>query len=153
MKKTPATQRMDKYVNRADHDGCWLWTGAIDRYGYGCIWDHTPDGRGRMKSAHRVAWERLHGMEPPRHLCIMHLCDVRHCVNPDHLLAGTVASNQLDMALKGRGYNGNGMGKKTHCPQGHPYDESNTYVGSKGERHCRVCGREASRRYRARRAA
>jgi hypothetical protein len=28
---------------------------------------------------------------------------------------------------------------KTHCPQGHPYDEANTYRNSKGGRECRTC--------------
>lgn len=37
---------------------------------------------------------------------------------------------------------------KTHCPQGHPYDEANTYREGNG-RHCRECIRAASRRRRA----
>lgn len=33
----------------------------------------------------------------------------------------------------------------THCLRGHPYDEVNTYVSKRGERHCRTCSRERSR--------
>ena len=38
---------------------------------------------------------------------------------------------------------------KTHCPQGHPYDQANTYVGPRGDRQCRACGRERAARNRA----
>lgn len=37
--------------------------------------------------------------------------------------------------------------ERTHCPQGHPYDEANTRI-YKGRRHCRACTKEAGRRYR-----
>jgi hypothetical protein len=43
---------------------------------------------------------------------------------------------------------------KTHCPQGHPYDETNTYIDTDGGRRCRECARagaaERNRRYRQR---
>ena len=42
--------------------------------------------------------------------------------------------------------------EKTHCPQGHPYDETNTYhftLGKWTARGCRTCRREATRRWRA----
>lgn len=31
---------------------------------------------------------------------------------------------------------------KTHCPQGHPYDEANTYVSKQGNRACKTCQRQ-----------
>jgi hypothetical protein len=31
---------------------------------------------------------------------------------------------------------------KTHCPQGHPYDDENTRWTAAGGRECRACGRE-----------
>lgn len=34
---------------------------------------------------------------------------------------------------------------KTHCPQGHPYDEINTYVTKAGRRMCRECSRARRR--------
>lgn len=36
---------------------------------------------------------------------------------------------------------------KTHCPKGHPYDETNVSI-YRGHRTCKVCNREKSRRYR-----
>lgn len=35
----------------------------------------------------------------------------------------------------------------THCPQGHEYDEANTYVTKIGHRKCRTCRREKMRHY------
>jgi hypothetical protein len=42
--------------------------------------------------------------------------------------------------------------RKNHCPAGHPYDDANTYVDPKGWRNCRICRRDARRRWRARSA-
>jgi hypothetical protein len=36
--------------------------------------------------------------------------------------------------------------QRTHCPQGHPYDEENTLVNSRGSRVCRACARERRQR-------
>ena len=38
---------------------------------------------------------------------------------------------------------------RTHCPQGHEYDESNTYRNADGHRACRACKRERARERRA----
>jgi hypothetical protein len=35
---------------------------------------------------------------------------------------------------------------KTHCPQGHPYDEVNTYLMPRGGRSCKQCARERQAR-------
>lgn len=42
------------------------------------------------------------------------------------------------------------MGRKTHCPNGHAYDEANTRYEKDGSRKCRACDRE---RHRAKSAA
>jgi hypothetical protein len=42
--------------------------------------------------------------------------------------------------------------RKNQCPAGHPYDDANTYVDPKGWRNCRICRRDARRRWRARSA-
>lgn len=51
-----------------------------------------------------------------------------------------------------RGAQGRAVGvpsaERTHCPQGHPYSEANTYRTPKGDRQCRICKREAGRRWR-----
>jgi hypothetical protein len=83
-----------------------LWTGQSTTHnGYGVI------GLGRRKDgrvlAHRFSYI-LHRGPIPDGMVICHACDVRLCVNPDHLWLGTRDDNQLDMALKGRAARGEG---------------------------------------------
>lgn len=73
--------------------GCWLWLGVIQRDGYGVY--------GRRELAHRAA-QRIHCGPPPPGAYVLHRCDVRHCVNPDHLFLGGHQDNMDDMAKKGR---------------------------------------------------
>lgn len=75
---------------------CWLYRGALNKDGYGTI------GRlGKMLSAHRISWTLTHG-EPPNGMCVLHKCDVRNCVNPEHLFLGTKKDNTLDRFSKER---------------------------------------------------
>ncbi len=58
---------------------------------------------GLVKGAHVWAWIDAHGGTfPPKGLHICHKCDVRNCINPDHLFLGTPQQNQLDKIRKGR---------------------------------------------------
>jgi hypothetical protein len=112
---------------------CIEWTGARDRYGYGMRrWN------GRTTRAHRVAWEQANGPIPAG-LSVLHRCDNPPCINVDHLYAGTHQDNMRDRGLRGRTQRANAL--KTHCRNGHPYDEVNTRT-HKGKRYCRVCQRE-----------
>lgn len=124
---------------RVDENGCWLWTGAVQRSkrtGYGL------DTTGRM--AHRLVYEEFIGPIPDG-LQLDHLCRVRHCVNPAHLEPVTHRENQL------RGFGASGVNaRKTHCIAGHAFDEGNTYRQTGNRRACRKCNAEAVRRYKAR---
>lgn len=76
--------------------GCWIWTGNLDKDGYGEL-----KYRYKKYRTHRLAWTLFHG-EIPKSLCVLHRCDVPCCVNPDHLFVGTLNDNNKDMAKKGR---------------------------------------------------
>lgn len=108
------------------NSGCWLWLGEIDRGGYG-----RCNIQGRTIGAHRVIYELEKGPIPPR-LTLDHLCRVRSCVNPNHL---EPVPHQVNCQ---RGLVGEHLRRRTHCPQGHLYSESNTIM-RKNSRHCRTC--------------
>jgi hypothetical protein len=75
------------------NSGCWLWLRARNSKGYGTYRKSTY--------AHRLSW-LMHRGEIPDGLLVCHKCDVRCCVNPDHLFLGTAKDNTQDMIAKGR---------------------------------------------------
>ena len=140
--RTSANQRFDVKWTPEPNTGCWLWTASDNGRGYG-----TFRVGEKMVRAHRYAYERWVG-PIPKGLQLDHLCRVRCCVNPDHLEAVTCQEN----LLRGETVPA-ANAAKTHCPQGHEYNEENTYVYLNGRRHCRTCQADANVRYRARKAA
>lgn len=91
--------------------GCVEWTGRKDKHGYGL---------------YKIKGKR-------------HPCDVRNCINPDHLFVGTNLDNVKDMINKGRHHNQ----RKTHCIRGHEFSGDNiyTHVVKTGRtmRQCKAC--------------
>lgn len=124
---------------------CWIWTGATAHH-YGQI---KRDGK--KVGAHIVSFELANG-ELPTGMKVLHKCDNPLCVRPDHLFSGTLSDNMVDCVAKGRHYNPmlngavHGNTKKTHCAKGHEYTDENTYH-VRGERQCKLCRRDANRRY------
>lgn len=89
-------------------DGCWLWTAAKYKNGYGKFGRSFLEG---VDYAHRVAWELANNQRIPEGMVILHQCDsqyaagdfaYRACVRPDHLMIGTQSQNILDSVNKGR---------------------------------------------------
>lgn len=141
-KMRPLLDRFMSFVNVPEPNGCWLWIGAKRRKGYGTFGIQIAKGKQRLVAAHRFAYEHFRGPIAPG-LQLDHLCRNHACVRPDHLEAVTCREN----LLRGDGFNKvNAL--KTHCPQGHPYDETNTRrIG--GHRQCRTCTVERTRRWKA----
>jgi hypothetical protein len=110
---------------------CWIWQRGIKRDGYPKDWDGK-----RSVQAHRYYYE-MHVGPIPEGLVIDHLCRVRTCVNPEHLEPVTHAENMRR----------SGPAQKTHCVNGHEFNEANTYIRPSGGRQCRACAVAATRRY------
>lgn len=125
----PAIDRFADKIALTD-SGCIEWIGGLQGEGYGQFFAGRtgPEQTGKI-AAHRWSYEHHRGAIP-QGLQIDHLCRNRRCVNPDHLEPVTAQENIA---------RSEGNGKKTHCPVGHPYDDSNTYVPPAGGRICRAC--------------
>jgi len=119
----------DRFMERLveePNSGCWLWLQSLNGGGYGSYYDVRNK---RAWMAHRFAYTEQFG-PIPRALQIDHLCRTRCCVNPWHLEPVTRSEN-IRRATR----------LITHCPQGHPYDEQNTYISPAGIRQCKICRR------------
>jgi hypothetical protein len=95
----------DRFWEKVNKDGplcvrlgtkCWVWMGGTYLNGYGCI-----KIKRHMVSVHRLSWQLANG-EIPEGMFVLHKCDNRPCVNPDHLFLGTQQDNVDDMITKGR---------------------------------------------------
>ena len=97
-----------RFIDKIDMqpDGCWLWTAGTNSRGYGKY--HIPPSNVAV-SAHRYSYEAANGAIPDE-LVIRHLCNVKRCVNPDHLQAGTARENYQDSIENGKHRNLRGTG-------------------------------------------
>lgn len=118
-----------KVINPTD---CWEWQATKNKQGYGLF----SDRHGHWILAHRFAFQLVKG-NIPEGLTLDHLCRNHSCCNPAHLEAVAIGEN----VRRGIGTQlaAQRQRDKTHCPQGHPYNEANTYIAPNGARHCRLC--------------
>src|SRR3990167_7169618 len=77
-------------------DSCWFWIGCTKSNGYGLI-----QVGGKLEHVHRASW-MAHRGPIPNGLWVLHHCDVRNCINPEHLYLGTHSDNTADMVNRGR---------------------------------------------------
>lgn len=96
----------DKYTKT---DTCWNWNGAKTSLGYGNLWLHKDGKRVKNMYAHRVSWLLYRGAIPDS-MNVLHKCDNRKCVNPEHLFLGTQKDNMRDKIEKDR------AGIRPHMP-------------------------------------
>ena len=120
----PAPKHLPRALAALPSAACVLWTGALDRRGYG----RQRVGQRRIM-AHRVVWELLVGPIPDG-ATLDHLCRTPACVNPAHL----EPVSQRENVLRGEAPAAQNARKET-CDRGHRFD----YTNSRGERICRRC--------------
>ena len=126
-------------ISRIPFSGCWIWMASTNR-GYGQL-THG----GKKYQAHRASLLAFNGVTA-RLAC--HHCDVRECVNPDHLYAGDYTTNRKDMLARSRW--SHPYRDRTHCFAGHEYTDGSYYLSkSDGSRVCRTCQRDAKRKQRS----
>ncbi len=97
MKKT-LKEKFEAKIHKTDN--CWLWTGSLIMGGYGSFGYDK-----KYEYTHRLSYILFKG-EIPRGLCVLHTCDNRGCVRPDHLFLGTLGDNVADMFNKERNIRG-----------------------------------------------
>lgn len=90
-------ERLLLHIMRITETGCWIWMGSTDGDGYGQI----NLGNGKLGRAARVSYALFKGTIP-NGLHVLHSCDIRPCINPDHLHLGTHQENMAEMILRGR---------------------------------------------------
>jgi hypothetical protein len=128
-------------VRVGEDDACWPWLGRIAKNGYG-IWSVKR----KMRAAHVASYVFWNG-PVPEGLEVMHTCSNRACVNPHHLVAGTKSQNMRQSVAEGTHFGAS----KTHCKNGHPFDEENTRYDNRGGRYCKTCKYAAIAAYQERR--
>jgi HNH endonuclease len=76
--------------------GCWIWLRSLNNSGYAIVNESR-----KIIPMHRWSYERFKG-KIPENMCVCHSCDIRSCVNPNHLWLGSWQDNINDKVNKNR---------------------------------------------------
>jgi hypothetical protein len=136
------TERINRFWAKVDIKGpteCWLWKASVNSKGYGSF----AIGGKKTASAHKISWalEKNDGVfsDPKDH--IMHSCDTKRCVNPNHLELGTALQNNRDARTRGTARNYR-PSQEENCKKGHPRTPENTHHKYNT---CVICMRDTTR--------
>lgn len=130
------------YVTKGN--GCWIYSGEINRNGYGVV-RISSKGVTKRIYAHRFSYSYYKDISIPSNYNVNHICDVRRCVNPEHLYLGTQRDNMRDRTERNRHHNS----IKEFCKNGHLFSSENTYIRKNGNRKCKQCTLDSSKRRRS----
>lgn len=116
-------------------DPCWIWPKGINKNNpYGII-SIKDEGKTKRILAHIFAYE-LSGKKYDPSLELDHKCEIKACVNPNHLVLIEPIMN-VKRVLKQWRYK-----HKEKCPKGHSYSGKNLYVTKKSIYQCKTCSRD-----------
>ena len=121
-----------------DDKGCWMWSGATDKDGYGLFSVNRKHFR-----AHRYFFEFWNSTRIPPGMVIDHLCNRKRCVNPAHMRITTNRENILRSPHSPSAINA----RRTECKNGHPLSGDNLRIRPNGRRRCLACERLRMRVY------
>lgn len=95
--KTGSIEEFERRYIPEPNSGCWLWLAGINpSTGYGRFYT----GVDTCIYAHKFSYQFFKGIIPKGRM-LRHRCDVKSCVNPDHLLIGTALDNSKDAVERG----------------------------------------------------
>jgi len=89
LNKEKFIDKIEEYSTPVTETGCWIWNKPLNRGGYGRV-----KIKGKSVSAHRLSY-MVH-VKDPKNMHVLHKCDIRCCVNPNHLYLGTHQDNMKD---------------------------------------------------------
>lgn len=128
-RRTDPLVRIKRGIAIDQNNGCWVWQRRRFPNGYGCL---KLNGRNHIVS--RVMFVLTYGKLPPGRYA-HHKCANKSCCNPRHLEALSPYEH-VERSPKFLGFVNR---HKSHCVNGHEFSEENTYIDSRGGRHCRKC--------------
>lgn len=90
---------VEYWLKRTAQEGdCLVWTKCCNTDGYPrAVYKGSSNGK-----VHRIVYQLSHPEVDISNKVVRHKCDNPKCINPDHLVIGTVADNMMDRDVRGR---------------------------------------------------